>query len=73
MKKRTWLIGLLVEKHGWPHARPTAPLSEGLAFFDYSTPEAHKVAAEMNAGLPSREWRVHLKVCSRGVIFEREL
>ncbi|GAA5137512.1 hypothetical protein GCM10023213_14370 [Prosthecobacter algae] len=73
LEKRASLVRQMVAKHGWPNPRPEGPFSAGLEPFDYTSPRAHEVAAQMNAGLASRDWICHLKICSRGVIFEGKL
>jgi len=51
----------------------SAPFSANVERFDYFSARARAIAAERNRGLPSNQWRVHLKLCSRGVIWQGEL
>ena len=41
--------------------------------FHYGMKAAHETAGKVNAGLNSRQWLCHLKIMSRGVIFDGHL
>lgn len=73
LEKRWWLVQRLIEKHGLPFDLPSGPYSANVKPFHYGTPEAHAVAARVNAGLNSRQWLCHLKIMSRGVIYDGHL
>ncbi|MBK8037723.1 MAG: HNH endonuclease [Verrucomicrobiaceae bacterium] len=73
MEKRWWLIQALIKKHGMPYELPKGPYSANVVPFHYGTPAAHETAAKVNAGLNSRQWLCHLKIMSRGVIYDGHL
>lgn len=73
LEKRWWFIQLLAEHHGWPCEIPDGPYSTNFTPFHYGTPAAHDLMRQANAGLTSREFKVHLKINSRGVIFDGHL
>lgn len=73
MEKRWWLIQALIKKHGMPYELPKGPYSANVVPFHYGTPAAHETAAQVNAGLNSRQWLCHLKIMSRGVIYDGHL
>lgn len=68
LEKRWWLIQQLIAQHGLPFDLPSGPYSANVQPFHYGTPEAHEVAAKINAGKSSKQWLCHLKIMSRGVI-----
>jgi hypothetical protein len=73
LEKRGWFIGLIRTRLNSPHDRPRLPLSPGLVPFNYATPAAQKIAAEINKGLSSRAARVKIDLISEGVIFRGQL
>lgn len=73
LAKRWWFIQEQVKVHGWPYELPQGPHSANVRPFDYGSAEAHEVAARINAGLNSRQWLCHLKINSRGVIYDGHL
>jgi hypothetical protein len=70
-EKRAAFIARLRRK--FPSTRPTTPFSANVEPFDYSSPRAWEIANQMNAGLPSNQWPVHLKIKSEGVIYQGRL
>lgn len=73
LERRSFLIRLLVAKHGRRHSMPEGPFSANVEPFDYTSPKAHEIAARMNQGLNSRDWVCHMKIQSQGVIFDDQL
>ena len=71
MSKRMWFIRRAFER--FPSDRPAGPLSPGMKFFDYGTPEAREIIDRKNWGRNSRNKRASIKPCSQGIIFEGEL
>lgn len=71
--KRGWFIDLVRHRLKSTHDRPMTPVSPGLRPFNYSTPEAQRIAAETNKGLSSRQARVKIDLISEGVIYRGQL
>lgn len=53
--------------------RPNTPFSRNVEPFDYGSPRAHEIVAQVNRGLSSRNWKVKIDLCTQGVIFRGEL
>jgi hypothetical protein len=73
LEKRWWFIRALIKRHGYPFEMPQGPYSANVVPFHYGTKAAHETAAKVNAGLTSRQWLCHLKIMSRGVIYDGHL
>ncbi len=73
LEKRWWFIQEMVKIHGWKYELPSGPYSANVVPFNYGTPLAHEVAAKVNEGLNSQQWLCHLKISSRGVIYDGHL
>jgi hypothetical protein len=56
-----------------PHDQPQTPCSANVEPFAYGSPRAHAIADRENAGRNSRDWRIHLKISSQGVIWRNQL
>jgi hypothetical protein len=51
--------------------RPTTQFSDNVEAFDYSTPRAHEIAAEMSFAADSfRSFSARIRLCSQGVIWK---
>lgn len=70
---RSRIIAALRTRHSHPDDRPETPFSANVTPFDYTSPEARKIAAAANAGLPSQQFKIHLKINSQGVIWNGRL
>lgn len=56
-----------------PLDRPNKPFSANVIPFDYATPAAWNIIRSANKGLNSREFAMHIKLVSQGVIWNGKL
>lgn len=73
LARRGWFIFRIRAKLLLPTDRPCLPFSGNVQPFDYSSPAAHAIAREMNAGHNSRTDSVSIKTGSQGVIYKDRL
>jgi HNH endonuclease len=73
LEKKAWFISRAREKIKSPADRPTTPFSTNVQPFDYFTPAARAIAAELNKGLNSRYAVCKIDICTQGVIYKGEL
>jgi hypothetical protein len=71
LERRRWVLGLLRER--FPSTMPRDPFSANVTPFDYASEAAWEILRTVNAGLPSRQWKMRLFPTSEGVIFEGQL
>lgn len=72
-EKRRAFVHRLREHLKSPLDRPTGQYSFNVEPFDYFSDRAQKIAKIKNAGRPSNQWAIHLKLKSEGVIYKGEL
>lgn len=72
-ERRADFIARLRARSVTRNERPKLPFSANVEPFDYCSRRAQTIAAALNAGLPSRDWVIHLKLCSQGVIWRDRL
>jgi len=72
-KKRAKVLAKIRWHLPRPNYQPTKPFSKNVVPFDYTSAEAWKIANRANKGIPSRLWRVRIKLGSQGVIYKGKL
>lgn len=73
MARRIAFIAQVRRHLASPHDQPQSPFSPNVEPFAYGSPRAHAIADRANAGLGSRDWKIHLKIHSQGVIWRDRL
>jgi len=73
LAKRAAFIARMRRRINPPGQQPPGPFSKNVIPFEYGSPEAHGILDRLNAGLPSRNRRSHIRPGAQGLIWRGRL